>query len=201
MNKVILISPESELKHEVKVVIKILENHNDTIFHLRKPDYSKNEYFSYLKKIPQEFYSRIKIHQYHDFLEYFPSIGLHFTEQKRKALSSHYLQNKYISTGFHSIKELCEDRREYEYVFLSPIFNSISKEGYKSSFKKDKLLYEIKNINKKVIALGGVDLHNIGIIKQMNFSGIAVLGAVWSSNLPYEAFLAIKNKFIESNFS
>src|ERR1039458_7901787 len=43
---------------------------------------------------------------------------------------------------FHSLKELEEHKEKYEYAILSPIFDSISKTGYKSKFD----LQELKKI-------------------------------------------------------
>ena len=43
-----------------------------------------------------------------------------------------------------------------DYAFLSPVFDSISKEGYKSAgFEKDRLATAIKGSGVSVIALGG----------------------------------------------
>ena len=67
------------------------------------------------------------------------------------------------------------------YVFLSPIFNSISKQGYASAFTP-KALFEAKQkgiINEKVVALGGITAANINKIKSYGFGGVALLGDVW----------------------
>jgi thiamine-phosphate pyrophosphorylase len=68
-----------------------------------------------------------------------------------------------------------------DYLFLSPVFDSISKENYNSRFPES-LLCDLKSkgiINEKVIALGGVNKHNISKVKDYGFGGAAVLGALW----------------------
>ena len=103
---------------------------------------------------------------------------------------------------FHSLKELEDYKEKYEYAFLSPIFDSISKVGYKSNFD----LQEIKSFLQKqkalpfgeglggasIIALGGIDETKIEICRQLGFAGVAVLGAIWNSKNPVEKFNTIQ---------
>lgn len=99
---------------------------------------------------------------------------------------------------FHSLEELKIHNKQFEYAFLSPIFNSISKKGYKSKFN----LQELKNSSffrreakeKAIIALGGIDENNIAICRELGFAGVAVCGALWQHNNPVEKFLRIKAK-------
>ncbi|MDR3253081.1 MAG: thiamine phosphate synthase [Tannerella sp.] len=67
------------------------------------------------------------------------------------------------------------------YVFLSPVFDSISKVGYRQGFTSEELLsYRMQGfINKRVIALGGIYAGNISEIRRYGFGGVAVLGALW----------------------
>ena len=69
-----------------------------------------------------------------------------------------------------------------DYVLLSPIFDSISKDDYTSRFTPVQLreLAKRKIIDKKVMALGGVDLENIGDLKSYGFGGAVLLGAIWN---------------------
>ena len=71
-------------------------------------------------------------------------------------------------------------KNDYDYVFLSPIFDSISKAGYKSSFTEEMLKDASSKgiIDKKVVALGGVTLDMIPYLKELNFGGAAMMGGV-----------------------
>ncbi len=109
---------------------------------------------------------------------------------------------------FHSLQELAEHKEKYDYAFLSPIFDSISKPGYKSKFSnrsgtslpvnqgfsqtKPELIAAIKGRN--IIALGGVDENKIELTKKIGFIGVAVLGAIWNSKDPVGNFKKIKIK-------
>src|SRR5687768_15635196 len=56
---------------------------------------------------------------------------------------------------FHSLEELEACQQHYEYAFLSPVFDSISKTGYKSKFDLHSLKVFLRNRKEKIIALGG----------------------------------------------
>ena len=70
--------------------------------------------------------------------------------------------------------EELEFASDYDYVTLSPIFDSISKQGYKSAFKLMELKNKIKG--KKVVALGGVTPDKFSYLKSIGFKGAALLG-------------------------
>ena len=64
---------------------------------------------------------------------------------------------------------------------MSPVFDSISKEGYTSAFTPAEIKSCIDDgtINDRVIALGGICKDNIPQVKEWNFGGVAILGDVW----------------------
>ena len=90
----------------------------------------------------------------------------------------------------HSFEDL--ERINNEICFLSPIFDSISKQGYKAKYSKDELREGIaiwkKKSSQKLFALGGVEASNIAELAELGFDGAAVLGAVWYSSDPVGAW-------------
>ena len=101
---------------------------------------------------------------------------------------------KIISTSFHSTKEIKASRRKYQYAFLSPIFDSISKQKYKSNFDLEKLERFLKSNSKNLIALGGINETTIVSAKTLGFSGAASLGYIWKSKEPESKFKKLKLK-------
>ena len=87
-----------------------------------------------------------------------------------------------LSASCHTLEEVQEDKKTCDYVFLSPIFDSISKEGYSSKFTPEAIREAVKAdiIDKKVIALGGIDEENILRVKDFGFGGAAIMGGLWS---------------------
>ena len=73
-------------------------------------------------------------------------------------------------------------------MFLSPIFDSISKKGYRHSFTNKDLEDAANNgiINERVVALGGVIPQFIPQLRAWNFGGAAFLGAVWNERHKYD---------------
>ena len=86
-----------------------------------------------------------------------------------------------ISCSCHTIEEVITQKESKDYVFLSPIFDSISKVGYHAAFSPTSLKQAaIENvIDEKVIALGGLTANNIPLVKEWHFGGVALLGDIW----------------------
>jgi len=83
-----------------------------------------------------------------------------------------------LSTSVHDLNIL-KTLIGFDYIFFGPVFNSISKPGYKSNLPEGFRI--VKNgIKPKVIALGGVEESNLDKVKEMNFDGVAVLGTIWN---------------------
>jgi thiamine-phosphate pyrophosphorylase len=95
----------------------------------------------------------------------------------------------------HSFDELKKIENR-EIILLGPVFDSISKHGYKSKFSRDELKEGIAewralkpgNSEIKLYALGGIDAENIKELEELGFDGAAVLGAVWNYADPIGAF-------------
>ena len=86
-----------------------------------------------------------------------------------------------VSRSCHSLEEISRYKGECDYLTLSPIFNSISKQGYMAAFGPGQLAAarDSGQIDRRVIALGGVTLENIPRVKELGFGGVAILGDVW----------------------
>ena len=106
------------------------------------------------------------------------------------------LPSQTLSTSFHALAEISRCRRRYDYVFLSPIFDSISKAGYASQFDLAALQTSLQQLAARpsyyppVLALGGITSQNTKLVQQMGFAGAAVLGAVWQRADPVAAWRA-----------
>ena len=160
------------------------------ILHIRKPDFSKKEYIKLLNGIKKDYYGRIKIHEFFELIEDYALLGVHLNKR-----NPFYKGNKKvnISKSCHSIEEL-ESIKEYDYVFLSPIFDSISKKGYHSNFSHESLSMASSNgkINQKVMALGGINNETLPKLEKYAFGKAAVLGSIWETEDVVNNFLGLK---------
>lgn len=149
--------------------------------HFRKPDCDISYCRNVLQELTESERSRIIIHDYHDLYEEFALKGIH-VNRNITSLPEHY-------TGFrtrscHSLQEVIRHKDEFDYVFLSPVFDSISKAGYKAGFTREELeKASIEGIiDEKVVALGGITLGDISYLKRLNFGGVAMIGGIYCTD-------------------
>lgn len=84
----------------------------------------------------------------------------------------------------HSFEEVEALNGQLPYCFLSPVFDSISKQGYLAKFDATELkAFFKKKRTIKVIALGGIAEDNYNEVLSIGFDGAAFLGSVWSKYL------------------
>lgn len=188
--KLIVISSPIEVEEEFDILNSLLQK-GVPIFHLRKPGMALAEFENCITAIKQEFHDRIVIHSNYDLFEKYKLKGIHFTSdflKKNAAVKIKETATKVkqaggtVSTSVHSFEEIETVKDYIDYVFLSPVFNSISKPDYHSKIDLVQAKIFFKSYNKKarVVALGGISDDNINLIKDAGFHGAALLGAIWS---------------------
>jgi len=97
-----------------------------------------------------------------------------------------------LSASLHSWEEVREVvPGRLEYVFLSPLFDSISKTGYMAG---EGLLRRPEGVAPcGLVGLGGIDKHTIGQVMEHGWDGAAVLGTIWEKpSEAVERFLHLK---------
>lgn len=200
--KVIVISPQKSIPNEIDTVIALFEE-GMNIFHLKKPHYSGKKLKSYINKIPIEFHNRIVIHNHIEFAFKYNLKGVHLSSVHRKKNIKNWLKIKRIkrknpwctfSTSFNSISDLEQYNDLFDYVFLSPIFDSISVNDYQSGFKEFSLSSATKRSSYKIVALGGVATNKIEKVQMLGFWGCGFLGAMWDQENPIEFFKEVKSE-------
>ena len=182
--KLLAISDPEFIPDEAEIINSLFRE-GLVCLHLRKPASTQSEMKELLSKIGTNFIDRIAIHQHHHLADQFGITRLHFTEKDRKLASEkslEYLKSEgyLLSTSIHDRNEMSSLSTLFSYTFFGPVFDSISKSGYKSALPAEFFLgEEIKII--PVIALGGIDITNLEKVEAMNFDGAAVLGALWKN--------------------
>lgn len=198
MELIVITHPEP-VPDESRIIQELFEEGLECL-HLRKPDYSEAQIATLLSEIRPEWYDRISLHQHHQVADHFGMRRLHFSEGKRKTTSAETIlslkqQGYTLSTSIHSSEDLAILPDPFEYVFLGPVFDSISKAGYESILQSG---FKLNKYRKpcKVIALGGIAAFNVPVARQMGFDGVAVLGTIWQA--PDRARLAFHSLRIAS---
>lgn len=157
--------------------------------HLRKPESSADEVRALLGGIPRCYYPRIVLHEHFELANELGLGGVHLN--RRWAEVPEGWTGK-VSISCHSIGELAQKKREgyrradgttgqFDYLSLSPIFDSISKQGYCAAFADEELMkaHDEGIIDQRVMALGGICKDNVEKALSYGFGGVMVLGDAW----------------------
>ncbi|MCF0191520.1 MAG: thiamine phosphate synthase [Marinilabiliaceae bacterium] len=176
----ILITPPDFIEEEAKIVNRLFKVGVDRL-HIRKPMADESDVAHYISQIDSVWYQQISIHYHYNMARHFHLGGVHF---KSKDIGQEEKKNYYrylISASCHTLEEVEACKMQCDYLFLSPIFDSISKQGYESRFTTENLTEASKNgiIDNKVIALGGINKQNAHLVQTIGFGGVAILGACW----------------------
>lgn len=172
--KIIVITSPDIIKDEAEKLRDLLDAGVNFI-HIRKPEWTLREVKDLIEKIPYRYRKYLKLHGHFELLNEMNLAGVHLNSRNpnipKNAVNA--------SVSLHSINEISR-QKDYEYATLSPIFDSISKYGYKSKFNIEKIGNFIKG--KKIIALGGITPDKIFLLKEKGFYGAALLGYIWEND-------------------
>ncbi len=149
--------------------------------HIRHPLASESDMRQLLDHIDSKCLPRVKLHSHPQLIEEYGLGGVHLNARMPSTTLDH--QRYSISRSCHSIGELTmESNRNLDYVTLSPIFDSVSKAGYRAAFS-DAQLNDLPS-QPRVIALGGVTPQHIDRLCRHKFAGYAVLGYLAQAESP-----------------
>lgn len=177
--ELIVISKPEFFSDEARAIEKVLTSGVDYL-HMRKPSATPCEVAELLAHISPELRRRIVIHDHFSLCQPFGLRGIHLTGRHPLPPPGYA---GYLSASCHTIGEANARLESCNRVFLSPIFDSVSKTGYLSRFSEEELsLPSCGNLFQRgVVALGGVRLDNLGLVREYGFVGAAILGEIWQS--------------------
>lgn len=173
----IVITSPGFLQGEADFIDRLF-NHGLDRLHLRKPGADIGECRRLLDGISREWLPRIVVHDNFGLCREYGLGGVHLNGRNPMAPPNH---DGSVSRSCHSLEEISRYKGECDYLTLSPIFNSISKQGYMAAFEPEQLAAARDSglIDSRVMALGGVTLENIPRVRELGFGGVAILGDVW----------------------
>lgn len=196
---IVITNPES-LVNEAYIINRLFEE-GLQLLHIRKPEIDRDDLERFIDAISKENHHKLVLHQHYDLTRQFNINRLHFTEKTRpdfdKILNRLDSKKKWIfSTSTHSIEDFNNLPHRYEYAFLSPVYDSISKLGYTADFDLCESVKKRTNFKTRLIALGGITSGNSIQVLQSGFDDVAVLGAIWNAEDPVKEFK--KNAIMKS---
>ncbi|PUZ29960.1 thiamine-phosphate pyrophosphorylase [Chitinophaga costaii] len=165
--------------------------------HLRKPYASEEAIKRLLEQVEGQYYAKIAWHQYHHLAIRYGTKRIHFPEYMRLRYDDpvwKLLKDKQyiLSTSVHAHTHTHRLAPEFSYAFVGPVFDSISKTGYKALEAATRKRLLMADLGVARVAIGGIGGHNCQLLQAMGVRSIAVSGAVWQSGTPLEAFKKIQ---------
>lgn len=182
MMRIIVITDTPFAASEAESIRILLSEGADRV-HLRKPQSAENDMRRLIEALPPELYPRLTL-QDHLYLAGEYGIGGVHLNARNPEIPAGF--GGLVSRSCHSFEELASHPTE-DYLFLSPIYDSISKTGYRAGYAPDELREAfVRIINPRIAALGGIRPEHLPALQEYGFGGAALLGYIWQSATPGE---------------
>jgi thiamine-phosphate pyrophosphorylase len=187
--KIVIFTPPDFYPNEAEWLIRLLGLPIYRL-HIRKPGWSRKQVAALLDTIPASLRTRIVLHRHYSLLQTYriPCGYIRFRQiltcQSQRLID--LLREKQIlwCTGIHRKEDLAFLRTAPAYLFVSPIFPSLSKKDYAKSWIGGELQAILRESPCPVFALGGVCPETLPKAAEMGFAGAALLGWIWNNTDP-----------------
>ena len=172
---VVITLPEYIDREAERIVQRLC--HVDLV-HLRKPGTSIDRLERLIREIPSEYHNRLVLHDHYSLAVKYNLYGVHLNSRNPEPPMG---WKGSISRSCHSFEEIKEWKDRCNYLSLSPIYDSISKQGYLSAFSREQIEKAVAEgiIDNKVLALGGVTFDKVEEVERLGFGGAMILGNAW----------------------
>ena len=177
--KIVIVTEPGFVKDEAGKIVGLLESGMIERVHIRKPLWSADAMRLLLNLIPADLHPLLSLHDHHGLASELNIGGIHLNSRNPSVPEGF---SGIVSRSCHSIAEL--QGAPCDYRFLSPIFDSISKQGYRSNFTPAMLRQAVADglIDGTTYALGGVKPNRLPLLADWGFEGAAMLGAAWGAS-------------------
>ena len=199
--KLIVMTKPTFFVEEDKILANLFEEGLENL-HLYKPGAAPMFSERLLTLLGDDYHHKITVHGHFYLKEEYRLKGIHIDDAFTEPPAG-YRGN--VTRTCHAISELKEAKRHSNYVFLHSIFDSQTNADEKQSFTREELETAAKQglIDKKVYALGGMNLDNVKEAKALGFGGIVICGDLWNrfnihNEIDYKELLAHFEKLRKS---
>jgi thiamine-phosphate pyrophosphorylase len=173
LDRLIVITAPDFIKNEAEIWRQLFDLGMQKL-HVRKLGWNEKELIGLIEQVPVSWRKRIVIHHHTDIMQKTGLGGVHLSFQnKTRRHSTEYS----VSYSVHNWAELTNIINECDYALISPVFDSISKNGY--AHNATLLSMPSEFIGKRIFALGGINDQNINSVFQIGYYGATLLGYLW----------------------
>lgn len=177
---------------EDKILTSLFEEGLDNL-HLCKPGASPMYSERLLTLLSEDYYKRITVHDNFYLKEEYKLKGVHIEDETTPPPAGY---KGHVSRTCTNLDMLKQAKRNADYVFLKYIADSQSDADRKASFTPQQLEDAARRglIDKHVYALGGMNLDNIRLARELGFGGVVICGDLWNrfniqQELDYQALI------------
>lgn len=176
--KLIIMTKSTFFVEEDKILVTLFEEGMDNL-HLYKPETSPVYSERLLSLIPEDYYNKITVHDHFYLKDEYRLSGIHIDTPN---LTPPLNYKGHISRTCTKLEQLKDMKKQSNYVFLRNIFDSQSEPDQKSNFTMNELETAASSglIDKKVYALGGMNMDNLQVAKELGFGGVVICGDLWN---------------------
>ena len=175
--KLVIMTKSTFFVEEDKILTSLFEEGMDNL-HLNKPGQAPMYSERLLTLLSEDYYSKITVHDHFYLKSEYKLRGIHIEDIQESAPEGY---RGIVTRSCTKLEDLKIAKKNANYVFLKPVFDSLRK-GDKAGFTMEQLQEAARQglIDKKVYAMGGMNIDNIRIAKDLGFGGVVVCGDLWN---------------------
>lgn len=176
--KLVIMTKSTFFVEEDKILAALFDEGMDNL-HLYKPDSSPMYAERLLSLLPEDCYSKIRVHDHFYLKNEYKLGGIHLDSPEKEIPLGYKGKISRTCTDLSLLKQM---KKSSSYVFLKNIFDCIEFPEERSTFTIDELK-EASNhglIDRHVYALGGMSIDNIKLARDLGFGGVVVCGDLWN---------------------
>ena len=198
--KFTLITNPYDVTFETDIINRLFREGLDEL-HLRKPDYTKDDYMEFIERIDPEHHSKLVLHSYYTLVHNYDIRKIHLNYNWRKNPAMRFFLNQAVllgkkirkSTTVNNYKSLYAAKPGIDELIMGPVFSKISNSINNQLVKTETLEKALSHSKVPVIGLGGVGADTLGFFKSVGFDGIALQSSIWRSMDPIKAFIEVRD--------
>lgn len=191
--KLIIMTQTTFFVEEDKILTTLFEEGMDHL-HLYKPDAEPILSERLLSLINESHRKHIVVHDHFYLKEEYKLGGIHLNRTTDTPPPGY---RGGISCTCHNIGELKEAKKKYDYVFLKTLFDSQTNPNDKQTLTYAELEQAARQglVDRKVYAMGGMNLDNLHVARDLGFGGVVICGDLWNrfnihQEIDFKALLA-----------
>ena len=175
--KLAIMTKSAYFVEEDKILATLFEEGMENL-HLYKPGASPLYAERLLSLLPDEYYRKITVHDHFYLKDEYGLADIHLDDPAAEVPKGYKGRLGRTCTDLSTLKEL---KKQSNYVILKNLFDSKELKDEKSDFTLNQLEEASRQglIDRHVFALGGMNIDNVRLAKDLGFGGIVIRGDLW----------------------